>query len=279
MQRSQTSGVSNPSSSPVAEWWRSLIEPWGDIATYLRERRRLLDDPAAIFDRERKPKLSPSRFALQGTVFLACVFSLLDWGIEHFGSLPPSPYERAISELEQARAQGTWFSIMSQSDVQIEQLKTEHKLNEFFASIENIFVAASILMAATVFRWILRRWRAHYPTTNHANIAHLYCISAVLFWPNLAFTISSKAIDMYAHFEPIELYELNGYKLFLQAAIGIWGVILLRRGARILSQALRVPSRWAAIANRLVVAQALSLGLVSIFMAVVARSYLELTTQ
>jgi hypothetical protein len=127
-----------------------------------------------------------------------------------------------------------------------------------------IITGASLVMSAYMFRFLLSK--KLFPRAREADTAYLYIIGALLFFPHMAAAAANAMFDFASRYDWKLYFDLYDYII---ALIAIWGLLALRSAAKMLASVLGDPVRKDTrlvikIANRLLIAQAFSFGLIEV---------------
>lgn len=204
--------------------YEDYLKNWIDFRDYLHQRRKLLDDPRIIGDTEPRAKnwRSPLKFAIQGTVFVALLVSLINGAFElsfkatHKGNAPKTESEEQLDEVRErlsaySRNPGDALRILRAEDFppgravitegdikanlagQIADLEEyilfERNADKAKEGLDKLIVASMLFLSAFFFSKLVRIDKNVEYVCN-PRVAYLYLITAHTFWFNLTSAIA-----------------------------------------------------------------------------------------
>jgi hypothetical protein len=103
---------------------------------------------------------------------------------------------------------------------------------------QSFIVGLSLLMAAYLFGWLVRRMRPPAPFASAGRDAYLYLIGAALVLPNLLVALLNLALDLSSRFDVDWFLRIHPFLIFLIAA---WAIVIALRVGRMLTEVLGDP--------------------------------------
>jgi hypothetical protein len=119
-----------------------------------------------------------------------------------------------------------------------------------------LIVGGSLVLNASLFRYLLRRKRGRFPYADRGDAIYLYTIGALLLLPQTAAAVLNLIADLGVRYDWDRYLE---YHNVLVVLVGIWGLFQLRRAAVMIagaaSGALPTAVERTIVSNRLVISQ------------------------
>jgi hypothetical protein len=130
------------------------------------------------------------------------------------------------------------------------------KFSDLQQSYWLLIVGGSLVLNASLFRYLLRRQRILFPHADRGDAIYLYTIGALLLLPQTAAALVSLIADLAVRYDWDRYLE---YHNVLVVLVGIWGLLQLRRAAVMIAGAASgtLPStiQRTMVSNRLVLSQ------------------------
>lgn len=130
------------------------------------------------------------------------------------------------------------------------------KFSDLQQSYWLLIVGGSLVLNATLFRYLLRRKRILFPHADRGDAIYLYTIGALLLLPQTAAALVSLVADLAVRYDWDRYLE---YHNVLVVLVGIWGLFQLRRAAVMIAGAasgtLPTTRQRTMVSNRLVLSQ------------------------
>lgn len=147
--------------------------------------------------------------------------------------LVPVFVDRTMSDLQPS-------TIAAQKEAVTNQLNLSRikKFVDILDSWQSFIVGLSLLMAAYLFGWLVRRMQPPSPFTSTGRDAYLYLIGATLVVPNLVVALLNVALDLSNRFDVDWFLRIHPFLIFL---IGAWAIITAFRVGRMLAEVLGDP--------------------------------------
>ncbi len=285
------------------EWWQHTFGSWLNVLRYLRERKSVLTDPNKVVSSEPGAlETGPFLFALQSVFFVPLLTSVFNWILTFTYEIPPDIVD--MLQQQSGDPTGEWpadyeplFGIES-GESRYEMVKAGKRASEITQSLAPIVVSLSILMAASLFKVFLRRWRDISPLVSKADRVYAYCVGARLFYPVMLFGLFTYLVDlegryrlfvgasnfdagtvsgMFESMSPIHQIIFVGWYA-VRIGLAIWIIVALWKSAAVMTHVLQLKetttdsflSSTTSVAIRLLGAQlvtllAASLAYISIF--------------